>query len=71
MDIYPAADQRQALRRRLAEGALAVHEAANSPNHPWAKDSASATADALDTLGRVDEAAALRTRYGLSADSAA
>ena len=55
----------------LAEGALAVHETANGPHSPWTKDSARVTADALDTLGRADEAAALRARYGLEGGSAA
>jgi len=54
----------------FAEGALVTHDAANSPNHPWTKDSARVTADALDALGPADEAAALRARYGLSAGSA-
>jgi hypothetical protein len=30
------------------------------------KDSARITADALDALGRADEAAALRARYGVA-----
>ena len=55
----------------LAEGALAVHETANGPHSPWTKNSARVTADALDTLGRADEAAALRARYGLEGGSAA
>jgi hypothetical protein len=46
-----------ALRR--AQSALATHEAAYSPNHPWTKDSARVTADALDALGRTEEAKAL------------
>ena len=55
----------------LAEGALAVHDAANGPNHLWTRDSARVTADALDALGRADEAAALRARYGLEGGSTA
>jgi tetratricopeptide (TPR) repeat protein len=49
----------------IAEAALAVHEAASGSDHPWTKDSARVTADALDALGRTDEAAALRARYGV------
>jgi hypothetical protein len=49
----------------LAQTALATHETAN---HPSTKDSARVTADALAALGRADEAAALRARYGLSDD---
>jgi hypothetical protein len=37
-------------------------------NHPWTKDSARVTAEALAALGRADEAAALRARYGLPCD---
>jgi hypothetical protein len=54
----------------LAEGALAVHDAANGPNHPWTKDSAGVVAATLDAFGRADEAAALRARYGVGAGSA-
>jgi tetratricopeptide (TPR) repeat protein len=53
----------------MAEAALAVHATANGPSHPWTKDSARVTADALDALGRTEEAAALRARYGLKATS--
>jgi tetratricopeptide (TPR) repeat protein len=51
----------------VAQFALATHEAAHSPNHPWTKDSARLTADALDALGRTDEAKVLRERYGVGA----
>jgi tetratricopeptide (TPR) repeat protein len=47
----------------LGKAALVTHEAASGPEHPWTKDSARVTADAL---GDVEEAAALRARYGLS-----
>ena len=47
---------------QLARGALAVHERANGPNHPWTKDSAGVTADALAALGRAEEAKALRKK---------
>jgi hypothetical protein len=50
----------------VAQSALAIHEAASGLNHPWTKDSARVTADALDALGRTEEAKALRERYGLT-----
>jgi hypothetical protein len=40
-----------------------VHTAKNGRNHPWTKDSARVTADAL---GRAEEATALRERYGIA-----
>jgi tetratricopeptide (TPR) repeat protein len=46
-----------------ARGALAVHEKALGAEHNWTKDSARTCADAL---GRTEEAAALRARYGLT-----
>jgi tetratricopeptide (TPR) repeat protein len=49
----------------LAEAALAAHEKALGAGHPWTKESAQVTADALEALGRVDEAAVLRAKYGL------
>jgi len=49
----------------LGEAALAVHQAANGPNNAYTKDSATVTADALDALGRADEAATLRARCGI------
>jgi hypothetical protein len=51
-----------------AEAALAAHEKALGPNHRWTADSARATADVLTALGRADEAAALRARYGIGQD---
>ena len=39
--------------------------AALGPGHAWTKDSASACADALAALGRADEAAAVREKYGV------
>jgi hypothetical protein len=45
--------------------AVAAHERDSGPNHPWTKDSARVTADALDALGCADEAAAVRARHGL------
>ena len=35
-------------------------------DNAWTKDSARVTADALDALGRTEEAKALRERYGLA-----
>ena len=49
----------------LGAAALAAHETALGADHPWTKESARATADALAALGRPDEAAALRTHYAL------
>jgi hypothetical protein len=34
-------------------------------DHAWTKDRARVTADALDALGRTEEAKALREQYGL------
>jgi hypothetical protein len=52
-----------------AECALLTHEATSGLHHPWTKDTARVTADALDALGRADEAAALRVRYGIAGES--
>ena len=49
----------------LGETALAAHDKVLGPYHHLTKDSARVTADALDALGRADEAAALRARYGV------
>jgi len=51
----------------LGETALAAHEKLLGRHHPWTKDSARVTADALDALGRTEEAKELRERYGLGA----
>jgi hypothetical protein len=50
----------------LAETALATHEASLGTNHPSTEASARVTADALDALGRTEEAASLRVRRGLA-----
>jgi Tetratricopeptide repeat len=50
----------------LGQAAVAAHDKALGPNHPWTKDSARVPADALDALGRTEEAKALRERYGLT-----
>jgi tetratricopeptide (TPR) repeat protein len=47
----------------LGQAAVAAHDKALGPNHPWTKDSARVPADALDALGRTEEAKALRERY--------
>jgi tetratricopeptide (TPR) repeat protein len=49
----------------LSETALASHDKALGPNNPWTKDSARVNAEALDALGRGEDAAALRTHYAL------
>jgi Tetratricopeptide repeat len=50
----------------LGRSLLATHEGALGKNHPWTKDSARITADALDALGRTEAAKALRERYGIA-----
>jgi Tetratricopeptide repeat len=52
----------------LAQGetSLAAHDKALGRDHPWTKDSARVTADALDALGRTEEAKALREQYGIT-----
>jgi tetratricopeptide (TPR) repeat protein len=50
----------------LSKTALTAHDKALGRTHVWTKDSACVTADALGALGRTDEAAALRERYGLA-----
>jgi tetratricopeptide (TPR) repeat protein len=52
----------------LAEAALAGHQNALGADYGWTKDSARATADALAALGRNEEAATLRLRYGLESE---
>jgi len=52
----------------LSEPALAAHEKKLGRNHAWSKDSARVTADALAKLDRVEEAEALRARYGIEED---
>jgi tetratricopeptide (TPR) repeat protein len=49
----------------IAQSTLAIQEAVAGRNHRWTKLSARVTADALDALGRAEEAEALRERYGL------
>jgi tetratricopeptide (TPR) repeat protein len=49
----------------LSETALADHDKTLGPNHRWTKDSARVNAEALDALGRGEDAAALRAHYAL------
>jgi hypothetical protein len=53
----------------LSETALASHNKALGPNNPWTKDSARANAEALDALGRGEDAAALRAHYALGPEA--
>jgi hypothetical protein len=55
----------------MAETALVAHEKALGTDHFWTKASAGSKANALEALGRADEAAALREKYGLEDGSAA
>jgi hypothetical protein len=50
----------------LSAAALAAHDNVLGRDHVWTKDSARVTADALDALGRTEEAKALRERYGVT-----
>jgi tetratricopeptide (TPR) repeat protein len=50
----------------FAETALAIHAASCGPSHIWTCDAARVTADALDALGRREEAKVVRERYGLA-----
>jgi hypothetical protein len=50
----------------LGETALAAHDKVLGRDHAWTKDSARVTADALDALGRTEEAKAVRERYGIT-----
>jgi hypothetical protein len=48
------------------ETALTAHGKVLGRDHAWTKDSARVTADALDALGRTEEAKALREKYGVT-----
>jgi tetratricopeptide (TPR) repeat protein len=50
----------------LSKTALAAHDKVLGRDHAWTKDSARITADALDALGRSEEAKPLREKYGLT-----
>jgi tetratricopeptide (TPR) repeat protein len=49
----------------MGEAALAAHHKVLGQDHPWTELSARVTTDALDALGRGEETAALRERYGV------
>jgi tetratricopeptide (TPR) repeat protein len=53
----------------VAQNALSIHELGHGPKHPWTITCAKLTADALCALGRADDAAKLRVRYGLLDDA--
>ena len=55
----------------LSQAALAGHDKVLGADHPWTKASARTTADALDALGRTDEATSVRAKYGLTGGPAA
>ena len=50
----------------LGDTALAAHDKLLGRHHAWTKESARVTVDALDALGRTEDAKALRERYGLT-----
>ena len=50
----------------LGESALTAYAKLLGRDHAWTQDSARATADALDALGRTEEAKVLRERYGVT-----
>jgi hypothetical protein len=51
---------------KFGAAALAAHDTALGPSHPWTADSAGVMAKALDAVGRSGEAGELRQRYGLA-----
>jgi tetratricopeptide (TPR) repeat protein len=55
-----------AKRSPLGETAFGAHDITLGRDHDLSKDSARVTADALDALGRTEEAKALRERYGVT-----
>jgi len=50
----------------VAQIALSAHDKALGKHHNYTKGSAKVTADALDALGRMEEAKALREWYGVA-----
>jgi hypothetical protein len=62
---YTSSDRGASGALSLGKAALAGDEKILGPDHPWTKNSARVTADALDALGRGEEAAALRAKFGL------
>jgi tetratricopeptide (TPR) repeat protein len=57
---------RRNLARLLLETALAAHDKVRGRDHSRTEDSARVTADALDALGRTEEAKEVRDRYGVT-----
>ena len=64
--VSPASHRSPDEALTLGETALAAHDKILGRDHAWTKDSARVTADALDALGRTEEAKALRERYGVT-----
>jgi tetratricopeptide (TPR) repeat protein len=62
------ADGNAAKALTYSEAALAAHKKALGEDHRWTKDSARVAADALDALGRADEAAELYARFSIKTD---
>jgi Tetratricopeptide repeat len=50
----------------LGETALTAYAELLGLDHAWTKDSARVTADALDALGRAEQAKALREKYAVT-----
>jgi hypothetical protein len=48
----------------LLEESLAGHQRVLGPDHAWTRDTAHATADVFEALGRAAEAAKIRARFG-------
>ena len=59
-----------AKRSPRGETAFGAHDITLGRDHDLTKDSARVTANALDGLGRPEEAKALRERYGIASSDA-
>jgi tetratricopeptide (TPR) repeat protein len=64
-----SAEKNWAAALQLFQRALTIRENIYGPESPDTKYCACLTADTLDNIGRVDEASALRERYGLTQSS--
>jgi hypothetical protein len=53
---------------RVGDPRLITSPASRGLECGWTKDTACVTAEALDAVGRADQAAALRARYGVERD---
>jgi hypothetical protein len=53
----------------MGQIAVAAHDKVLGRDHTETRNSAGVTADAFDALGRVDEAAAMREKYGIERES--